>query len=101
MARAKAGCEAAEQGAARNKVLAKAQAREITEINNAIERNPAYIQLQSLEALKAILKDPAQQGVLHGRFEPEPVAADTPRRAAEKLRTGLDRVIIPITAGAG
>jgi hypothetical protein len=43
MARAKAGCEAAEQGAARNKVLAKAQAREITEINNAIGRNPAYI----------------------------------------------------------
>jgi hypothetical protein len=28
-------------------------------INDAIAKNPAYIQLQSLEALKAMSKDPA------------------------------------------
>jgi len=38
-----------------------AQAFEITQINNAISSNPAYIQLQSLEALKAISKDPASK----------------------------------------
>lgn len=61
VARAAAGREAAEQEAARKKILADAQAYEITQINNAIARNPAYIQLQSLEALKAISKDPASK----------------------------------------
>jgi regulator of protease activity HflC (stomatin/prohibitin superfamily) len=59
VARAQAGREAAEAEAARIKILAEAQAYEITQINNAISNNPAYIQLQSLEALKAISKDPA------------------------------------------
>jgi len=61
VARAAAGREAAEQEAARKRILADAQAYEITQINNAIARNPAYIQLQSLEALKAISKDPASK----------------------------------------
>ncbi|MBT8087543.1 MAG: prohibitin family protein, partial [Gammaproteobacteria bacterium] len=61
VARAEAGREAAEQEAARKRILAEAQAYEITQINNAIARNPAYIQLQSLEALKAISKDPASK----------------------------------------
>jgi len=61
VARAEAGREAAEQEAARMRILAEAQAYEITQINNAIANNPAYIQLQSLEALKAISKDPASK----------------------------------------
>jgi len=61
VARAEAGRAAAEEEAARKRILADAQAYEITQINNAIAKNPAYIQLQSLEALKAISKDPASK----------------------------------------
>ena len=61
VARAEAGREAAEEDAARKRILADAQAYEITQINNAIAKNPAYIQLQSLEALKSISKDPASK----------------------------------------
>jgi regulator of protease activity HflC (stomatin/prohibitin superfamily) len=59
VAKAEAGQEAATADAARKKILADATAYEITAINNAVSSNPAYIQLQSLEALKAISKDPA------------------------------------------
>ena len=59
VATAEAGREAAEEDAARVRILADAQAYEITQINNAASNNPAYIQLQSLEALKEISKDPA------------------------------------------
>jgi len=61
VARAEAGRQAAESEAARKKILADATAYEITQINNAVANNPAYIQLQSLEALKAISKDPASK----------------------------------------
>lgn len=61
VAQAKAGREAAAEDAARKRILADATAYEITQINNAISRNPAYIQLQALEALKAISKDPASK----------------------------------------
>ena len=61
VARADAGRQAAESEAARKKILADATAYEITQINNAVANNPAYIQLQSLEALKAISKDPASK----------------------------------------
>jgi regulator of protease activity HflC (stomatin/prohibitin superfamily) len=61
VARAEAGREAATQQAETQKILADAQAYEITQINKAIAQNPAYIQLQSLEALKAISKDPASK----------------------------------------
>ncbi len=61
VARAEAGREAAIQEAARKQILADATAYEITKINDAISNNPAYIQLQSLEALKAISKDPASK----------------------------------------
>ena len=53
--------EAAEQEAARKRILVDTQACEITRINNAIARNQAYIQWQSLEALKAISRDPASK----------------------------------------
>ena len=73
VARAEAGREAAEQQAARKRILADAQAYEITQINNAIARNQAYIQLQSLEALKAISKDPASKVYFMDGLSPSPL----------------------------
>ncbi|MDH3616644.1 MAG: SPFH domain-containing protein [Gammaproteobacteria bacterium] len=73
VARAEAGREAAEQQAARKKILADAQAYEITQINNAIANNQAYIQLQSLEALKAISKDPASKVYFMDGTSPSPL----------------------------
>lgn len=54
---AKAEQAAAAAEAKKIKLLADAQAYEIEKINRAIAKNPAYIKLQSLEALKAISKD--------------------------------------------
>ena len=73
VAKAEAGREAAEQEAARKRILADAQAYEITQINNAIARNQAYIQLQSLEALKAISKDPASKVYFLDGSSPSPL----------------------------
>ncbi len=73
VARAEAGHQAAEQEAARMRILADAQAYEITKINNAISNNPAYIQLQSLEALKAISKDPASKVYFLDGSSPRPL----------------------------
>ena len=73
VARAKAGEEAAEAEAARKRILADATAYEITQINNAIASNPAYIQLQSLEALKAISKDPASKIYFMDGSSPSPL----------------------------
>ncbi|MCP3906385.1 MAG: prohibitin family protein [Planctomycetes bacterium] len=56
---AKAARDAAEEEAAKIKLLADAQAYEIEKINAAIAENPAYIQLQALEALKAMSNDKA------------------------------------------
>ena len=73
VARAEAGRAAAEEEAARKRILADAQAYEITQINNAIASNPAYIQLQSLEALKAISKDPASKIYFMDGSSPNPL----------------------------
>ena len=73
VARAEAGHQAAEQEAARKRILADATAYEITQINNAIAKNPAYIQLQSLEALKAISKDPASKIYFMDGSSPSPL----------------------------
>ena len=73
VARAEAGREAAVQEAERKRTLADAQAYEITQINKAIARNPAYIQLQSLEALKAISKDPASKIYFMDGSSPNPL----------------------------
>lgn len=59
VAEAEARRKAAEEEAQRRRVLADAQAYEIRKINEAISSNPTYLQLQALEALKAISKDPA------------------------------------------
>jgi regulator of protease activity HflC (stomatin/prohibitin superfamily) len=61
VAQAEAGRQAAGKEAERKRILADATAYEIMQINKAIANNPAYIQLQSLEALKAISKDPASK----------------------------------------
>lgn len=50
---------AAEEEAAQRRVLADVQAYEIEKINTAIGKNPNYVKLQALEALKAMSKDPA------------------------------------------
>lgn len=73
VARAEAGREAAEEEAQRKRILADAQAYEITQINNAIAQNPAYIQLQSLEALKTISKDPASKLYFMDGSSPTPL----------------------------
>ena len=73
VARAQAGREAAEEEAARKMILADAQAYEINQINNAASNNPAYIQLQSLEALKAISKDPASKIYFMDGSSPSPL----------------------------
>lgn len=52
---------ASEEQAQRRRILADAQAYEITKINEAVASNPAYIQLQALESLRAISKDPASK----------------------------------------
>jgi len=59
VAQANAQLEAARLEAEQVRVLAQAKADEIRLINDAIAKNPAYIQLQSLEALKSMSKDPA------------------------------------------
>ncbi len=59
VALADASHRAAIEDAKRIKILATAKAFEIETINKAASGNPAYIQLQALEALKSMSKDPA------------------------------------------
>lgn len=73
VARADAGREAAVQEAERMRTLADATAYEIEKINKAIASNPAYVQLQSLEALKAISKDPASKIYFLDGSSPRPL----------------------------
>ena len=61
IAQAQAEREAAELTAEQRKVLADAQAYEITKLNEAIAQNPAYVQIQALEALKAISANPSSK----------------------------------------
>ena len=49
----------AEAEAEKRRLLADAQAYEITKINDAIGKNPNYVKLQALKSLEAISKDPA------------------------------------------
>lgn len=73
VARAAAGREAADEEAARIRILADAKAYEIMQINKAVANNSAYIQLQSLEALKAISKDPASKIYFLDGSSPSPL----------------------------
>jgi regulator of protease activity HflC (stomatin/prohibitin superfamily) len=73
VARAEAERRAAEEEAARRRVLAEAQAYEIRQINEAISDNPTYLQLQAIEALKAMSKDPAAKLYFIDSDSPNPV----------------------------
>lgn len=73
VAMATAQREAAEQEAIQRRLLADAQAYEIEKINKAISNNPAYVQLQSLEALKSISKDPSSKIYFLNGDSPQPL----------------------------
>jgi len=59
IAAAKAEREAAEEEAQKRRVLAEAQAYEITKVIEATGNNPVYLQLKALEVLKSMATDPA------------------------------------------
>ncbi len=73
IATAEAERRAAEEEAKKRRVLADARAYEIQKINEAVARNPAYIQLQALDALKAISKDPASKIYFIDSDSPQPL----------------------------
>ncbi len=70
---AEAQRKAAEEEAKQRVILADAQAYEIQKINEAIGNNPSYIKLMSLEALKAISKDPASKIYFLDGSSPQPL----------------------------
>lgn len=57
IAEAEARRDAAELDAEQRRIIADARAYEIEKLNDAIASNPAYVQIQALEALKEISKD--------------------------------------------
>ena len=73
VAMAEAERRAAEEQAQTRRILADAQAYEITQINKAIADNPSYIKLQSLDALKQISKDPASKVYFMNGDSPSPL----------------------------
>ncbi len=73
VALAQAERKAAEEEFKRRKILADARAYEINQINKAVARNPAYIQLQALEALKSMSKDPAAKIYFMDANSPQPL----------------------------
>jgi regulator of protease activity HflC (stomatin/prohibitin superfamily) len=73
IAQAEAERVAAEEQAAKKRVLADAQAYEIEKINKAIGSNPSYVKLKALEALQAISKDPAAKVYFINGDSPQPL----------------------------
>ncbi len=73
VAAAEAARQAAEEEAKRKRILADAEAYQISVINDAIKKNPAYIQLQAIEALKAMSKDPAAKLYFLSSDSPNPL----------------------------
>ncbi len=65
--------EAAEEEVKQRTMLADVRAYEIRKLNEAVARNPTYIQLQSLEALKAMAKDPATKIYFMDSNSPSPL----------------------------
>ena len=65
--------EAAQEEAKKIEVLADAQAYEIEKINEAVAENPAYLQLQALEALKEISKNPSSKIYFINGDSPQPL----------------------------
>ena len=73
VALAEAERQAAEEEAQKKRILADARAYEIREINKATASNPAYVQLQALEALKSMAKDPAAKIYFMDGNSPSPL----------------------------
>ncbi len=71
--KAKAAKEAAEQEKLQREILADARAYEIEALNKAIEDNPAYLQLQALEALKEISNSPSAKIYFIDSDSPQPL----------------------------
>ena len=73
VAAAEAEKDAAAAEAEKRRLLADAQAYEITKINDAIGRNPNYVKLQALKSLEAISKDPAAKVYFIDGTSPAPL----------------------------
>ena len=73
VAQSVASRRAAEEDAKRLRILADAKAYEVATINKAASGNPAYIQLQSLEALKKMAEDPAAKLYFMDSNSPSPL----------------------------
>ncbi|MGM0461539.1 MAG: prohibitin family protein [Fibrobacterota bacterium] len=73
VAQAEAEKEAAEMESQRIDILSQARAQEISRINNAIQNNPAYIQLEAMQALKDISKDESSKIYFMNGDSPNPL----------------------------
>ncbi len=73
IAEADAELQAAVKKAEMVRTLADAQAYEIQQINEATARSPAYLQLQAMEALKEMSKDPAAKIYFLNGDSPNPL----------------------------
>ena len=65
--------QAAEEEAEKIRLIADAKAYDILKLNEAIAENPAYIQLQAMEALKEISKDPNSKVYFLNGDSPQPL----------------------------
>ena len=73
LAQAAAERAAAEEEAKKIKLMADAEAYKIQKINQAVARNPAYIQLQAIQAMEKISKNPANQVYFLNGESPNPL----------------------------
>lgn len=73
LAQAAAERRAAEEEAKTIRLMADAEAYRIEKINKSIASNPAYIQLQAIEALKVISENPASQIYFLNGDSPSPL----------------------------
>jgi regulator of protease activity HflC (stomatin/prohibitin superfamily) len=73
IAQAEAEREAAQEQAKQIELLADARAYEIRKLNEAIAENPAYLQLQALEALRDISKNPSSKIYFLDGDSPQPL----------------------------
>jgi regulator of protease activity HflC (stomatin/prohibitin superfamily) len=73
LAEATAQRQAAEEEAKKIELLADAQAYEIRQLNEAIAENPAYLQLQAMDALKEISKNPSSKIYFINGDSPQPL----------------------------
>ena len=73
IALAEAESKASEMEASKMRVLADAEAYKILKINQAIAKNPAYLQLEALNALKAISQNPSSKIYFLNGDSPSPL----------------------------